>query len=295
MTDAERHRLVLEGMLKDADFEVAAAHTTFARYGPMSRSRIARLEAKALALAAAVAALRAQEEAGEPALIHNLREALIRAGHRRDCPVVAGASADCVAADDTCAPWVRQADDPRYRVPAVPTGAQPDEATIQRVAESIVQRLADSEPDEDMIEAQDLLSPLWGMERGVMPFIVGAQALATIIAAGISDAFYDGQFHAALTTEWKEGCALDHIWTAAQLKRVLAGSSKINRGDREIIGTVATMLDATSHEPPCRPAVPTGAEREVVTEVTCVGCGKKLSIGTLALRQAALREAQEGP
>jgi hypothetical protein len=283
MTDAERHRLVLEGMLKDADFEVAAAHTTFARYGPMSRSRIARLEAKALALAAAVAALRAQEEAGADVPVSKLK-ALIERGDTVDgIEVVYPHQLYAIIAEAEA------------RVPAVPTGAQPDEATIQRVAESIVQRLADSEPDEDMIEAQDLLSPLWGMERGVMPFIVGAQALATIIAAGISDAFYDGQFHAALTTEWKEGCALDHIWTAAQLKRVLAGSSKINRGDREIIGTVATMLDATSHEPPCRPAVPTGAEREVVTEVTCVGCGKKLSIGTLALRQAALREAQEGP
>jgi len=36
------------------------------------------------------------------------------------------------------------------------------------------------------------------------------------------------------------------------------------------------------------PAAPTGAEQEVVTEVTCPGCERKLAIGTLRLRQSAL-------
>jgi len=119
MTDAERHRLVLEGMLKDADFEVAAAHTTFARYGPMSRSRIARLEAKALALAAAVAALRAQEEAGADVPVSKLK-ALIERGDTVDgIEVVYPHQLYAIIAEAEA------------RVPAVPTGAQPDEATIQ--------------------------------------------------------------------------------------------------------------------------------------------------------------------
>lgn len=45
-------------------------------------------------------------------------------------------------------------------------------------------------------------------------------------------------------------CPLDHMATAAQLKRVLAGPGRFNNSDRELVLMVVTMLEATSHESP---------------------------------------------
>jgi hypothetical protein len=60
----------------------------------------------------------------------------------------------------------------------------------------------------------------------------------------------DEMREAALGSGAMSDCALDHLACAAQIQRVMAGPARMNRGDVGILGTVATMLRATSHESP---------------------------------------------